>query len=38
VLLPNGISTVFDPVSDRIHDIGGVMLMSGLDDFLLDIQ
>ena len=38
VLLPNGISTVFGPVSARIHDVGGVMLMSGLDDFLLDIQ
>jgi len=38
VLLPNGISTVFGPVSARVHDVGGVMLMSGLDDFLLDIQ
>lgn len=38
VLLPNGISTIFGPVSARIHDVGGVMLMSGLDDFLWDIQ
>ena len=38
VLLPNGISTIFGPVSARIHDVGGVMLMSGLDDFLFDIQ
>ena len=37
VLLPNGISTVFGPVSARIHDVGGVMLMSELDDFLWDI-
>ena len=38
MLLPNGISTIFGPVSARIHDVGGVMLMSGLDDFLWDIQ
>jgi hypothetical protein len=38
VLLPNGINTVFGPVSARVHDVGGVMLMSGLDDFLSDIQ
>ena len=38
MLLPNGISTVFGPISARIHDVGGIMLMSGLDDFMLDIQ
>ncbi len=38
VLLPNGISTVFGPVSAQIHDVGGVMLMIRLNDFLLDIQ
>jgi hypothetical protein len=38
VLLPNGISTVFGPVSAQVHNVGGVMLMSELNDFLLDIQ
>jgi hypothetical protein len=38
VLLPNGISTVFGPISAQVHNDGGVMLMSGLNDFLLDIQ
>jgi hypothetical protein len=38
VLLPNGISTLFGPTSARIHDVGGVLLMSGLDDFLVEIQ
>jgi hypothetical protein len=33
VLLPNGISTVFGPTLARIHDVGGVLLMSGLDAF-----
>ena len=37
-MLPNGISTLYDPVSARIHDVGGVMLLSGLDNFLWDIQ
>jgi hypothetical protein len=38
VLLPNGISTVFGPTSARIHDVGDVLLMSGLDAFLVEIQ
>jgi len=38
VLLPNGISTVFGPCSARIHDVGGVLQMSGLDNFLCHIQ
>ncbi len=38
VLLPNGISTIFGPDSARIHNVGGIMLISGLDDFLWDIQ
>jgi hypothetical protein len=38
VLLPNGISTLFGPASARIHDVGGVLQMSGLDDFLVEIQ
>ncbi len=38
VLLPNGISTLFGPTLACIHDIGGVLLMSGLDDFLVEIQ
>ncbi len=38
VLLPNGISTVFGPTSARIHDVGGVLQMSGLDAFLVEIQ
>ncbi len=38
VLLPNGISTVFGPTSAWIHDIGGVLQMSGLDSFLVQIQ
>ena len=38
MLLPNSISTLFGPTSARIHDVGGVLLMSGLDDFLVEIQ
>jgi hypothetical protein len=38
VLLPNGISTVYGPTSARIHDVGGVLQMSGLDNFLMLIQ
>jgi hypothetical protein len=40
VLLPNGISTVFGPVSARVPDIGdtGVLQMSKLNDFLHAIQ
>ncbi len=38
MLLPNGISTVFGPTSACIHDVGGVLLMSGFDAFLVEIQ
>lgn len=38
VLLPNGISTVFGPVSARPHDVTGVLTMSGLNRFLVEIQ
>ncbi len=38
VLLPNGISTLYGPVSARPHDVAGVLQMSGLDEFLYDIQ
>jgi hypothetical protein len=38
VLLPNGISTLFGTASARIHDIGGVLQMSSLDAFLVEIQ
>ena len=37
-LLPNGISTAYGPTSARIHDFGGVLQMSGLDNFLMLIQ
>ena len=36
--LPNGISTVYGPTSARIHDVGGVMQMSNLDNFLTELQ
>ena len=36
--LPNGISTVFGPTSARIHDVGGVLQMSQLDNFLVALQ
>ncbi len=36
--MPNGISTVFGPTSAWIHDIGSVLQMSGLDNFLVQIQ
>jgi hypothetical protein len=36
--LPNGISTVFGPTSTRIHDVGGVLQMSQLDNFLVALQ
>jgi len=39
VHLPNGIQTLFGPVSARPNDVGeGVLMMSGLDDFLFEIQ
>lgn len=38
VLLPNGICTVYGPVSARRADVGGVLRLSGLDDFLWEIQ
>ena len=38
VLLPNGISTVFGPVSARLHDTASVLNMSGLNQFLVQIQ
>lgn len=38
MLLPNGISTLFGPVSARCHDINGVLQMSGLNNFLIEIQ
>jgi hypothetical protein len=38
VLLPNGISTLFELASARIHDVGSVLQMSGLDDFLVEVQ
>ena len=36
IRLLNGISTHSGPTSARIHDVGGVLLMSGLDNFLAD--
>ncbi len=38
VLLPNGISTVFGPVSARLHDTASMLNMSGLNRFLIQIQ
>ena len=38
VLLPNGLSTLFGPVSARRHDINGVLQMSQLNEFLVAIQ
>ncbi len=38
VMLANGIMTIFGPVSARIHDVGGVLRMSQLDNFLSQIQ
>ena len=38
VMLPNGISTIYGPMSGRVHDVGGILQMSGLDDFLFQIQ
>ena len=38
VFLPNGISTVFGPVSSRLHDVNGVLQMSNLNEFLVSIQ
>lgn len=38
ILLPNGIMTIFGPVSARNHDVGGVLQMSQLDNFLLELQ
>ena len=38
VMLPNGISTVYSPTSARIHDLSGVLQMSGVDQFLVKIQ
>ena len=38
MLLPNGISTVFGPVSARLHDTSSVLNMSILNHFLVNIQ
>jgi hypothetical protein len=38
VMLPKGISTVFGPTSAWKHDSRGVLQMSGLDNFLVQIQ
>ena len=38
VFLPNGISTLFGPVSSRLHDVNGVLQMSNLNEFLVSIQ
>ena len=38
VMLPNGISTFYGPTSGRIHDVGGILQMSRLDDILWRIQ
>jgi hypothetical protein len=38
VLLPNGISTIFGPVSCRQHDVRGVLQMSRLNEFLVLLQ
>ena len=38
VFLPNGISTLFGPVSARVPDVSGVLQMSKLNDFLVAIQ
>jgi hypothetical protein len=38
IMLANGISTVYCPISAWIHDVGGVLQMSGLDNFLMLIQ
>lgn len=38
VMLPNGICSLYGPVSARAHDVEGVLNMSGLDDFLFAIQ
>ncbi len=37
-MLPNGIMTVFGPVSACIHDTGGVLQIIQLDNFLYQIQ
>lgn len=38
VLLPNGISTIYGPCSARVNDIGLMRNLSGLDQFLYEIQ
>ena len=38
VMLPNGISCLYGPSSARVSDVAGVLQMSGLDGFLLQIQ
>ena len=38
VLLPNGISTVYGPVSACLHDTASVLNMSALNQFLIHIQ
>ena len=38
VMLHNGISTIYGPTSARIHDVGSVLQMSGLDNFLMQIE
>jgi len=37
-MLPNGISCLFGPTSARVHDVTGILQMSGLDQFLLELQ
>ena len=38
VMLPNGISFVFGPMSARANDVGGVLHMSALDQWIVAIQ
>lgn len=38
LMLPNGISCLFGPTSARVHDVTGILQMSGLDQFLLELQ
>ena len=38
MLLPNGISTIYGPCSARVNDIGLMRNLSGLDQFLYEIQ
>jgi hypothetical protein len=38
IFLPNGLCTLFGPVSARVHDVTGVLQMSQLNHFLVQIQ